>query len=56
MCIHTRGSGPKRFAKFGWHKRTFCGKIEEKAVSQIKSGRLYISFIILCEAIVFIAS
>ena len=40
MFIHTRGSAPKRSAKFGRQKRTFCGKKEEKAVSQIKSDRL----------------
>ena len=34
------GSAPKRFAKFARQKRTFCGKKEEKAVSQMKSGRL----------------
>ena len=40
MFMHTRGSAPKRSAKFGRQKRTFCGKKEEKAVSQIKSDRL----------------
>ena len=37
MFIRTGGSTPKRFAKFGRPKRTFCGKKEEKADSQIKS-------------------
>ena len=37
MLIHTCGSALKRSAKFGRQKRTFCGKKEEKAVSQIKS-------------------
>ena len=41
MFIHTCGSAPKMSAKFGRQKRTFCGKKEEKAVSQIKSDRLY---------------
>ena len=41
MFIHTRGSATKRFAKFEWHKRIFCVEKEEKAVSQIKSDRLY---------------
>ena len=40
FIIHTRGSATKRFAKFGRQKRTFCGKKEEKAVSQIKSDIL----------------
>ena len=40
MFIHTRGSAPKRSAKFGRQKRTFGGNKEEKAVSQIKSDRL----------------
>ena len=30
MCIHTRLSAPKRFAKFGRQKQTFCKKMEEK--------------------------
>ena len=34
MFTHTRVGAPKRFARFGWHKRTFCGRKEEKAVSQ----------------------
>ena len=33
MFIHTRGGSPKRSAKFGRQKRTFCGKKEEKAES-----------------------
>ena len=41
MFIHTRGRAHKRSAKFGRQKRTFGGKKEEKAVSQIKSDRLY---------------
>ena len=36
MFIHRHGSAAKRFAKFGWHKRTFCGEKEAIAVSQIK--------------------
>ena len=28
MFIHTR------FAKFGWHKRTFCGKKEEELLAK----------------------
>ena len=36
MFIHTRGSAIKRFAKFKWQKRTFCGRKEEKAVSPIR--------------------
>ena len=40
--VHTRGSAPvKRSAKFGRQKRTFCGEKAEKAVSQIKSDRLF---------------
>ena len=39
MFIHTCGGAPKRSAKFGRQKRTFCGKKAEKAVSQIKSDR-----------------
>ena len=31
---------PMNFAKFGWHKRTFCGEKVEKAVNQSKSDRL----------------
>ena len=38
MFIHTRGSGTKRFAKFGRQIRTFCGKKEEKAVIASSSG------------------
>ena len=34
MFIHTHVRAPKRFAKFGRQKRTFCGEKEEKAVSQ----------------------
>ena len=44
MFIHTRGSAPKRLAKFGRQKRTFCGKKEEKAVSQIKSDVFLVGF------------
>ena len=47
MFKHTRGSATKRFAKFGRQKRTFCGEKEEKAVSQIKSDRLYIDDIFM---------
>ena len=42
MLIYTRVSAPKRFAKFGRQKQTFLGRKEEKAVSQLKSDRLYI--------------
>ena len=31
MFMHTRGSAPKRSAKFGRQKRTFCGKKEQNA-------------------------
>ena len=41
MFIHTGGSATMRFAKFGRQKRTFCGKKEGKAISQLKLDRLY---------------
>ena len=39
IILHTSVSAPKRFAKFGWQKQTFCGKKEEKAVSQTQVGQ-----------------
>ena len=44
MFLQTRVSAPKRFAKFGRQKQTFCQKKEEKAVSQIQ-GRQTIVWI-----------
>ena len=44
MFVHTIGCAPKKFAKFGRQKQTFCGKKEEKAVSPMKSDRLYPNF------------
>ena len=38
--VYPRGSAPKRFAKFGSQKQTFCGEKDEKAISQLKSDRL----------------
>ena len=34
MFIHTRGSAMKRFAKFEWQKRAFCGKKRKKLLAQ----------------------
>ena len=38
--VYTCGSAAKRFAKFGRQKRTFCGKKEEKAVSQLREIKI----------------
>ena len=42
MFIHTRGSAPKRFAKFGRQKRTFCGKKLLAKSSQIDYRTLWL--------------
>ena len=39
MFIHTRVGASKRF---GWHKQTFCGEKEERAVSQTQVKTDYI--------------
>ena len=33
VCLYSVGSAPKRFAKFGRQKRTFCGKKREKRLA-----------------------
>ena len=40
MFSHTRINAPKIFAKFGWHTRTFCHKIVEKAIAKLESDIL----------------
>ena len=42
MCIHTHASSPKRFARpsLEGKKKTFCGKKEEKAVSQTEMSSI----------------
>ena len=40
MFIHTRGSSPNMFAKFGWKTRTFCHKKVAKVIAKLESDRL----------------
>ena len=43
MFINTHGSAPKRFAKFGRQKRTFCGKKEEELTYSSQTDYRYIT-------------